>query len=244
MAPMGRFHAMHLADRLPAGELVTAAFAGLQDSAPRAGLLSLHARADGITPDAWEHPSLAQVWGPRGAVYLIPADAIAAFTVGRGDGYRPRAVIRWDARTTAVLTTDLPDVSPAAARVDLARRFVAWFGDAMRSRFAHWAALDDDVAADALRHVAPVQLPDGSVEGVRLLPLMDPYLYGRPKPYGSDTYFHNTIVVDGRIVGSFARKQRHVRVRTRSRALDRIEAEARSLAGPLGGDVRFEVEVV
>lgn len=242
---MSRLHAMHLAVRLPAGSFPEAAHAGLQDSAPRAGLLSLHARVEGITPDAWEDRSLAQVWGPRGAVYLVPADAIAAFTIGRGDGYRPRKVIRWDARTTEVLPVELPDVAPEDARRDLAQRFVSWFGDAMRPRFAHWAALDDDVAADALRDVEPVTLPDGPVEGVRLLPLFDPYLYGRDEPYGSDTFFHNTIVVDGRIVGSFARKQRHVRVRTRSsRHLDRIEAEAMALSGPLGGKVRFEVDVV
>lgn len=238
---MSPLHAMHLAERLPAGSFAPAAHAGLQDSAPRAGLLSLHARVHGITPDAWEHPSLAQVWGPRGAVYLIPADAIAAFTIGRGDAPRPRSVIRWDARTTEVLPVDLPDVAPEEARRDLARRFVAWFGDAQRARFAGWSGLDDDVAATVLRDVEPVDRVDGSVEGVRLLPMFDPYLYGRPKPYGSDTFFHNTIVVDGRVVGSFARKQRHVRVRTRSRAIDRIEAEVLSLAGPLGGKVRFEV---
>lgn len=235
---------MHLAERLPAGSHTAAAHAGLQDSAPRAGLLSLHARMEGVTPDAWEHPSLAQVWGPRGAVYLVPAAAIAAFTIGRGDGFRPRKVIRWDARTTEVLPVELPDVAPTAARADLARRFVKWFGDTMRPRFAAWAMLDDDVAEEALRHVEPTSLPDGPAEGVRLLPLMDPYLYGRPKAYGADTFFHNTIVVDGRIVGSFARKQRHVRVRTRSRALDRIEAEALSLAGPLGGKVRFDVDLL
>ena len=41
-----------------------AAWAGLQDSMPRAALLSLHARVDGVEPSTWEHPSLAQLWGP------------------------------------------------------------------------------------------------------------------------------------------------------------------------------------
>src|SRR4051812_49879828 len=109
---MGRGHAMHLGVRLPEGSLAVGEHDGMQDSAPRAGLLSLHARVEGVTSDAWEDPSLAQVWGPRGAVYLIPVDAIAAFTIGRGDGARERRMIRWDTRTTEVLPVPLPDVSP------------------------------------------------------------------------------------------------------------------------------------
>jgi hypothetical protein len=42
-----------------------AAWAGLQDSMPRAAQLSLHARVDGVEPSTWEDPSLAQLWGPR-----------------------------------------------------------------------------------------------------------------------------------------------------------------------------------
>lgn len=234
---------MHLDRRLPAGSHVAAAFGGLQDSAPRAGLLSLHARMEGVTPDAWEHPDLAQVWGPRGAVYLIPRDAIAAFTVGRGDGFRERAVIRWDARTTEVVTTVLPDVDPAEARADLARRFVAWFGDGMRPRFSRWAALPAEEADAALARVPPCALPDGPVDGVRLLPLMDPCTYSRPQPYGADTFFSGTILVDGRSAGSWARRQHHVRVRVRdARHVERVEAEARSFAVPIGRPIRFEVD--
>ncbi|HLX35593.1 MAG TPA: crosslink repair DNA glycosylase YcaQ family protein [Candidatus Limnocylindrales bacterium] len=60
-----------------------AAWAGLPDSMPRAALLSLHARVGGIEPTSWEHPSLVQVWGPRFSDYVISADDIAPFTLGR-----------------------------------------------------------------------------------------------------------------------------------------------------------------
>ena len=74
-----------LDERLPlsAASLRRAAWAGLQDSMPRAALLSLHARVKDIGPTAWEHPSLAQVWGPRFSAYVVPARDAAIFTLGR-----------------------------------------------------------------------------------------------------------------------------------------------------------------
>ena len=56
-----------LDERMPMGarSLRRAAWAGLQDSMPRAALLSLHARVEDVEPSTWEHPSLAQLWGPR-----------------------------------------------------------------------------------------------------------------------------------------------------------------------------------
>lgn len=63
-----------------------AAWAGLQDSMPRAALLSLHARVEGIAPDSWEDPALAQVWGPRFSAYVVAAEDIAVFTLGRLPG--------------------------------------------------------------------------------------------------------------------------------------------------------------
>ena len=60
-----------------------AAWAGLQDSMPRAALLSLHARVDGVEPSTWEHPSLAQLWGPRYSTYVVPKRDFALFSVGR-----------------------------------------------------------------------------------------------------------------------------------------------------------------
>ena len=74
-----------LDERLPlsAASLRRAAWAGLQDSMPRAALLSLHARVNGIGPSAWEHPSLVQIWGPRFSAYVVPARDVAPFTLGR-----------------------------------------------------------------------------------------------------------------------------------------------------------------
>ena len=74
-----------LDSRLPAGSasLEKAAFCGLQDSMPRAALLSLHARVEGVASDSWEDPALIQVWGPRYAVYVVPARDRALFTLAR-----------------------------------------------------------------------------------------------------------------------------------------------------------------
>jgi hypothetical protein len=66
-----------------ARSLRRAAWAGLQDSMPRAALLSIHARVAGAGPSVWEHPSLVQVWGPRFQVYVIAARDLAAFSLGR-----------------------------------------------------------------------------------------------------------------------------------------------------------------
>jgi hypothetical protein len=71
--------------RLPAGPkgLRTAAWAGLQDSMPRAALLSIHARVNGAHPASWEDQALVQVWGPRYSAYVVPAQDHAFFTLGR-----------------------------------------------------------------------------------------------------------------------------------------------------------------
>jgi len=80
-----RRHAGALDERLPlaARSLRQAAWAGLQDSMPRAALLSIHARVDYAHPSIWEHPSLVQVWGPRFSTYVVPARDRAVFTLGR-----------------------------------------------------------------------------------------------------------------------------------------------------------------
>src|SRR6476660_1523955 len=66
-----------------AASLRRAAWAGLQDSMPRAALLSIHARVEGAQPDTWEDQTLIQVWGPRFRAYVIAADDRAVFTLGR-----------------------------------------------------------------------------------------------------------------------------------------------------------------
>jgi hypothetical protein len=50
---------------------------------PRSALHSLHARVEGIAPDAWEDPALVQVWGPRYVAYVVPAGEHLPFTLGR-----------------------------------------------------------------------------------------------------------------------------------------------------------------
>jgi hypothetical protein len=74
-----------LDERLPADQesLRRAAWAGLQDSVPRAAVTSIHARVEETGPASWEDPSLVQVWGPRFSTYVIAAQDRAVFTLGR-----------------------------------------------------------------------------------------------------------------------------------------------------------------
>jgi hypothetical protein len=74
-----------LDERMPKGKesLRRAAWAGLQDSMPRAALLSLHARVDGVESSTWKDPSLAQLWGPRWHTYVVPKRDFALFSLGR-----------------------------------------------------------------------------------------------------------------------------------------------------------------
>jgi len=74
-----------LDERTPrsATSLRRAAWAGLQDSMPRAALLSLHARIEGVVPSTWEDRSLAQLWGPRFNAYVVPKRDFALFSLGR-----------------------------------------------------------------------------------------------------------------------------------------------------------------
>ena len=77
-----------LDERLPPGptSLRRAAWAGLQDSMPRAAVLSIHARVHGTGPDTWEDPSLVQLWGPRFSAYVVAARDLAVFSLGRLPG--------------------------------------------------------------------------------------------------------------------------------------------------------------
>jgi hypothetical protein len=74
-----------LDERMPMGSesLRRAAWAGLQDSMPRAALLQLHARVEGVEPSTWEHSALAQLWGPRYSTYVVPKRDFALFSLGR-----------------------------------------------------------------------------------------------------------------------------------------------------------------
>ena len=80
-----RREAGSLNERLPASakSLRLAAWAGLQDSMPRAALLSMHARVKGCESNDWEDASLVQLWGPRFNVYVIAAKDLPVFSLGR-----------------------------------------------------------------------------------------------------------------------------------------------------------------
>ena len=80
-----RRHVGALDERLPRGRrsLRRAAWAGLQDSMPRAALLSIHARVERTEPSTWEDSSLIQVWGPRFSAYVISSRDLAVFSLGR-----------------------------------------------------------------------------------------------------------------------------------------------------------------
>lgn len=127
MAPLAtpvaayRLAAMHLDRRLGADEHGPAAYGGLQDTAPRAGLLALHARMDGIGPGSWEDPRLAQVW-LRWADYLVPRSDVGVFTLGaapRDPDLRRRLDDRADAVVAALDGRALSYRQLAAVRPDL-----------------------------------------------------------------------------------------------------------------------------
>lgn len=202
-----------LDERLPFGpeSLRTAAWAGLQDSMPRAAVLSIHARVLGTEPSAWEDPSLVQLWGPRFSAYAVAAEDRATFTLGRlpedimgrrraedmatrldsflagrrmtfGEaghaiGVQPNALrygaptgrilMRWDgARQPTVWTVPAPDIDPAAARRELARRYLHVFGPTTPEAFRRWAGIRArgraGAAFDGIKsELAPVRTPIG-----------------------------------------------------------------------------------
>ena len=200
--------------------LQRAAWAGLQDSMPRAALLSLHARLARVEPSTWEHPSLAQLWGPRYSTYVVAAVDFAVFSLGRlPDDARGReraermaallrahlagaraserdagvaldvnpssfryaaatgtVAIRWDgARAPTVWTVPAPEVDPADARRELARRHLHVFGPTTADGFARWAGVSRRAAAATYASLAAELLPVGS-------PLGDAWLLAADEP--------------------------------------------------------------
>jgi DNA glycosylase AlkZ-like len=196
-----------LDERMPMGSksLRRAAWAGLQDSMPRAALLSLHARVEGVQPSTWEDPSLAQLWGPRYQTYVVAKRDFALFSLGRlpdnakgrlraermaellhahldgrqmtdrevglGNAVRYAAptgtvAIRWaGARAPAVWTVSAPEIDPADACRELARRYLNIFGPTTAQKFARWAGISRRSAADAFvsleGSLLPVRTPLG-----------------------------------------------------------------------------------
>ena len=194
-----------LDERLPnnAESLRRAAWAGLQDSMPRAAVLSLHARVEKVEPSTWEHRSLAQLWGPRYQVYVVPKRDFALFSLARlpeDEKGRLRAqrtaerihahlrdkrmtdrelgtavrmgnelryatttgtlAIRWGgARAPVVWAVEEPDLDPADARRELARRYLHVFGPATAERFARWAGISRRSAAATFASLEESLLP-------------------------------------------------------------------------------------
>lgn len=83
-----RLGAHHLAERLDAGALLTAAGAcGVQDSSPGSALLALHARVRGVTSARVDAATgtdraLLRSWSMRGAAHLFPTQDAPVFTTG------------------------------------------------------------------------------------------------------------------------------------------------------------------
>jgi hypothetical protein len=217
-----RRHVGALDKRLAPGarSLRRAAWAGLQDSMPRAAVVSIHARVEATRPSTWEDPSLVQLWGPRFSTYVVPARDRAVFTLGRlpdeprgrqvaeemaarlhaflagrrmtdreaGDGlgenpnrFRHAAptgtvLIRWDgARAPTIWTVPRPEVDPAEARRELARRYLHVFGPSTAAAFAKWAGIrpaQANATFDAL---------SGSLIAVRT-PIGDSWILARDEP--------------------------------------------------------------
>ena len=171
---------------------------------PRAALLSLHARLQGVEPSTWEDPSLAQLWGPRYSTYVVAKRDFALFSLGRypddargreradrmaellraqlngsrgtdrgagqalginSNAFRYAATtgtvaIRWEgARAPTVWTVPAPDVDPADARRELARRYFHIFGPTTAEGFARWAGISQRSAAAAFASLEGSLLP-------------------------------------------------------------------------------------
>ena len=87
-----RASASHLDRKVPLRSISRAAWGGLQDSVPRGGVISLHARVERTKPDSWEHPSLVQIWFRGGADYIVPRRDVGIFTLGCLPRDRERAI--------------------------------------------------------------------------------------------------------------------------------------------------------
>ena len=191
-----------LDERLPSSpeSLRAAAWVGLQDSMPRAALLSIHARVSGATATSWEDPAFVQLWGPRFQAYVVPAGDHALFSVSRypddakgravaekmatmlhdhlagrrmryddagvelgvhGNAFRYGAatgtiLIRWEgARRPVVWTVPRPAITPDAARLEIARRYVHVLGPTTAESFAKWLGIGAAQARRTFRELEP-----------------------------------------------------------------------------------------
>jgi hypothetical protein len=144
-----------LDERLPmsAASLRRAAWAGLQDSVPRAALLSIHARVDDTQPDSWEDPALVQLWGPRFSAFVVASEDVPYFTLGR-----------------------LPDPGPALQRAERAAAMLAAHLDGRRMTYGE-AGHAIGVDPNSLRYGAPTGTILIRWEGAR-----QPVVWTVPRP--------------------------------------------------------------
>jgi hypothetical protein len=272
-----------------------AAWAGLQDSMPRAAVLSIHARVQETGPDTWQDRSLVQLWGPRFSAYVVAARDVAVFSLGRlpddpvrrrfaadlagrlhaflggrtitygeagrGLGVHPnqlryaaptgRVLIRWDgARQPTIWTVPAPDVDPADARLELARRYLHVFGPATPAAFAQWAGIRPPAGHAAFDALV------GSLAPARLLPSGDAYflLQGadreilvpdsdRRRELWTPRVWPGAVLVEGDIVGTWRRAQADVTIASwrRLSPSEREAVEAEAAALPLSIPQRVRV---
>jgi hypothetical protein len=233
-----------LDERLPdtPAALRQVAWAGLQDSVPRAAQVAIHARIAGAGPDAWEDPAFVQLWGPRFSVFVVPVEDHPVFALGtmpddpaararaesaaaslaeflhdrrmtyseagHAMGIQPNS-LRYSAATGTVLmrwegsgqplvwTVPRPSITPEAARVELAKRYLHVVGPQTGAGVAWWAGMKPargrDTMERLLPELVPVRTPTGGAwilaadeasfrepagepATARLLPSGDPYL--------------------------------------------------------------------
>ncbi len=114
-----RARASHLDRKLAMVSIAKAAWGGLQDSVPRGGVISLHARVEGTKPDSWEHPKLVQIWFRGGADYIVPRDDVGVFTLGclPRDPERVRALERLADRIHRAAKGEMTPVGEVAAAI-------------------------------------------------------------------------------------------------------------------------------
>src|SRR5436190_1783542 len=224
-----------LDERMPMGaqSLRRAAWAGLQDSMPRAALLSLHARVEGVEPSTWEHSSLAQLWGPRYHTYVVPKRDFALFSLGR-----------------------LPDNAKSRLRAErMAERLHAHLdGTRTTDREAAGALGDEWLLAE---DEAAIRAGAAVVATARLLPSGDAYFLldgaerellvpraDQRRLLWTPRVWPGALLVEGEIRGTWRRAHHTVRIDAWARlsrgTRDAIEAEANALPLP-GLDRPIEV---
>jgi hypothetical protein len=128
------------------------------------------------------------------AIEGLPSFLLFRFVSATG-----RIRIRWDASRIDAVPVPAPEVDDEEARVELLRRFFAWYGPVSVGRFARWAGVTREDAAETWRAVEGELVAvavdgrarwvraadldelraaaDQPVAGVRLLPQNDPHLH-------------------------------------------------------------------